>query len=103
MNTNQEITKSEESIDLQTRFDEALYALGNAVAAVTAITQARDVDEATRSSAMSVATDALDAAYDAFKLAVSRFRNETKAGNVVVDALEGAQKRRSSNTVRSCS
>jgi hypothetical protein len=71
VNTNQDMTNSEEPLALKTQFDTALSDLGSAIAAVTAMNQAVDLDEATRASAMSVVIDALN-------LAVSRFRKEAR-------------------------
>jgi hypothetical protein len=53
-------------------------------AAVTAMNQAVDLDEATRASAMSVVIDALN-------LAVSRFRKEARQNSVAVGGLARAR------------
>jgi hypothetical protein len=78
VSTNQDMTNSEGTIALQKQFDEALSDLGSAIAAVTAMNQAVDLDEATRASAMSVVIDALNKAFDALNLAVSQFRKEAR-------------------------
>jgi AmiR/NasT family two-component response regulator len=78
VNTNQDMTNSEEPLALKTQFDTALSDLGSAIAAVTAMNQAVDLDEATRASAMSAVIDALNKAFDALNLAVSRFRKEAR-------------------------
>jgi hypothetical protein len=78
VNTNQDMTNGEEPLALQKQFDDALSDLRSAIDVVTAMNQAVDLDEATRASAMSVVIDALNKAFDALYLAVSRFRKEAR-------------------------